>query len=144
MPACSKQSRPTAPKSGPPLALTNSPTVSDRYRTSTTTWFLFLFGLSRSSGSTPNRLGLPKGKAPNRARLGEIRAAHGEESMRQRYKTDVKALIRHVSVVSLLGAGVTSSLDDLATAAEAPIVLHTPVIQGGAGAFAFLGVALYR
>jgi hypothetical protein len=64
--------------------------------------------------------------------------------MRQRYKTDVKALIRHVSVVSLLGAGVTSSLDDLATAAEAPIVLHTLVIQGGAGAFAFLGVALYR
>jgi hypothetical protein len=63
--------------------------------------------------------------------------------MWQRHKTDIKGLIRYVLLISVLGAGATWALDQLAAAAEAPAVLHTLVIQGGAGVFAFLGVALY-
>jgi hypothetical protein len=63
--------------------------------------------------------------------------------MRYRRRSNVERLIRYVVLISLIGAGSTLALDQLATAAEAPAVLHDLVVQGGAGVFAFLGVVLY-
>src|SRR5215203_4536433 len=43
------------PTPGPSPRLPISPTVSDRYRTAATVWYLFLFGLNRLSGSVRRR-----------------------------------------------------------------------------------------
>src|SRR3954447_9067240 len=59
--ACRSQSHPcpTTPAARPdphlalcrPYGLSTSPTVSDRFRAATDTWYLFLFGSNRLSGS---------------------------------------------------------------------------------------------
>jgi hypothetical protein len=61
-----------------------------------------------------------------------------------RPKNTVEVLVRYVLSISILGALFTLALDQLATAEGAPAGVHTLVIQGSAGLFAFAGVALYN
>ncbi len=60
------------------------------------------------------------------------------------HRTKVKGLVRCVVSISVIGAGFASLLNTLANAAEAPATVRALVVNGSAGVFACVGVALYR